>query len=68
MNLIVCSEDCIHQKDGYCMLENPCTIPNPQGTLENRCIYLEGPKSAPGPGEGENAASSAGGPEDGQGL
>lgn len=58
MNLIVCSEDCIHQKDGYCILENPCTVPNPQGTLENRCIYLE--KAAPK----ESAAS----PQDGQSL
>ena len=43
MNLIVCSENCIHQQDGYCVLEHPCAIPNPKGPLENRCIYLETP-------------------------
>ncbi len=45
MNLIVCSENCVHQQDGYCVLEHPCQVPNPQGTLENRCIYLEPPGS-----------------------
>lgn len=41
LNLIVCSESCVHQRDGYCVLERPCAIPNPQGPAENRCIYLE---------------------------
>ena len=49
MNLIVCSERCVHQQDGYCVLEHPCQIPNPRGPLENRCIYLEPP------GEGATA-------------
>ena len=57
MSLIVCSEHCIHQKDGYCVLERPCAVPNPQGSLEKRCIYLEPP-------EGEGSAPA----EDGQGL
>lgn len=43
MSLIVCSERCVHQREGYCVLEHPCAIPNPQGPLENRCIYLELP-------------------------
>ncbi|MCI8815628.1 MAG: hydroxymyristoyl-ACP dehydratase [Angelakisella sp.] len=53
MNLIVCSENCIHQQDGYCVLEHPCAIPNPKGPLENRCIYLETPgEVSGGPSEG----------------
>ena len=48
MNLIVCSEKCVHQQDGYCVLEHPCGIPNPQGPLENRCIYLEAPPEETG--------------------
>ena len=55
MNLIVCSENCVHQQDGYCVLEHPCQIANPQGPLENRCIYLEAPRkgaTAPAPGSG----------------
>ena len=53
MNLIVCSEKCVYQQDGYCVLEHPRAIANPQGPLENRCIYLEAPAhraSAEGPG------------------
>lgn len=41
MNLIVCSEKCVYQQDGYCVLEHPRAIANPQGPSENRCIYLE---------------------------
>lgn len=53
MNLIVCSEKCVHQRDGYCVLEHPCAIPNPQGPSENRCIYLEVPPAgATGSSEG----------------
>lgn len=58
VNLIVCSERCVHQRDGYCVLEHPCAIPNPQGPLENRCIYLELPPEE-GTG-GEISGSSAG--------
>ena len=47
MSLIVCSEKCIHQQDGYCALERPDIISNPQGPLENRCIYLEPPLEPP---------------------
>lgn len=46
MNLIVCSEKCAYQQDGYCVLEHPRAIANPQGPAENRCIYLEKPGSA----------------------
>ena len=59
MNLIVCSENCIHQKDGYCFLEHPSAVPNPQGSLENRCIYLERP------GPSDSAPAQA---QDGEGL
>ena len=53
MNLIVCSENCIHQQDGYCVLEHPCAIPSVEGPLENRCIYLETPgEVSGGPSEG----------------
>lgn len=45
MNLIVCSETCVYQQDGYCVLEHPHAIANPQGPTENRCIYLEEPPS-----------------------
>ncbi|MGN0679312.1 MAG: hypothetical protein ACI4JS_06600 [Oscillospiraceae bacterium] len=30
MNIVMCTEDCRHQKDGYCMLEDltqPCDNP-----------------------------------------
>lgn len=46
MNLIVCSEKCVYQQDGYCVLERPRAIANPQGPSENRCIYLEIPPSS----------------------
>lgn len=46
MNLIVCSEKCAYQQDGYCVLEHPRAIANPQGPAENRCIYLEALPSA----------------------
>lgn len=47
MNLIVCSEKCVYQQDGYCVLEHPRAIANPQGPAENRCIYLEEPVDEP---------------------
>lgn len=53
MNLIVCSEKCVYQQDGYCVLEHPRAIANPQGPLENRCIYLEAPSSVGLSGEGQ---------------
>lgn len=37
MNLIHCTEDCVHQEDGYCALENPTVI----CSLERDCCFFE---------------------------
>lgn len=37
MGIIACSEDCKHQKDGYCNLENAAKITN----TEKKCPYFE---------------------------
>lgn len=36
MSLITCNDDCIYQKDGYCMLETPSVSNN---HLNTECIY-----------------------------
>ena len=37
MGIIACGEDCKHQKDGYCNLENAAKITN----TEKKCPYFE---------------------------
>ncbi len=32
MSLITCDDDCIYQKDGYCILESPTIITNNSST------------------------------------
>lgn len=32
MSIIPCGDDCIYQKEGYCMLETPTTITNNTST------------------------------------
>lgn len=44
MNLINCSEKCIHQADGYCTLGGVASITNTKGT---HCAYYDnGSRSA----------------------
>ncbi|EEG29038.1 hypothetical protein CLOSTMETH_03365 [[Clostridium] methylpentosum DSM 5476] len=38
MNLITCSSNCIHQKDGYCTLDKPSHI---TGSAVGGCCYFE---------------------------
>lgn len=38
MNLILCSEPCCHQKDGYCRLEGNAKITN---ALASPCCYFQ---------------------------
>lgn len=37
MSLITCDNDCVYQKDGYCVLETP-TVVNTQ-TSEQNCVH-----------------------------
>lgn len=37
MNLILCNENCKHQKDGYCALEAPGTV----HMSSSNCCYFE---------------------------
>ena len=41
MNLINCTEDCVHQKDGYCTLENSMLV----SSTEKDCSFYEGKKN-----------------------
>lgn len=41
MNLINCTEDCIHQKDGCCNLENSMFI----SSIEKGCSFYEHKKN-----------------------
>lgn len=38
MNLILCSENCIHQKDGYCCLEDCGKITD---AVNSSCCYFD---------------------------
>lgn len=38
MNLILCSENCIHQRDGYCYLEDSGRITD---ALDSPCCYFD---------------------------
>ncbi|MBQ8614138.1 MAG: hypothetical protein IJ416_08000 [Ruminiclostridium sp.] len=38
MNLILCSHNCMHQKDGYCCLEGVAVITN---AAASPCCYYE---------------------------
>lgn len=40
MNLIVCGRECVHQYEGYCGLESPMKVTDPQAAAENSCIYF----------------------------
>ncbi|HIU31105.1 MAG TPA: hypothetical protein IAB66_02920 [Candidatus Caccousia avistercoris] len=40
MSLIQCDEDCVYQKDGYCMLEMPSAITNYTGDGCVHCIHV----------------------------
>ena len=44
MNLISCSNPCVHQQDGYCKLEQPIPI---TGAAVNGCCYFTAVSSAP---------------------
>ena len=37
MSLIICSDDCIYQKNGYCMLEGITTSSNK--SFQKSCIH-----------------------------
>lgn len=37
MNLITCSENCAHQKEGYCNLENSMLI----SSAERKCCFFQ---------------------------
>lgn len=37
MSLITCDNDCIYQKDGYCMLETPSVVNNK--SLNKNCVH-----------------------------
>ena len=39
MNLIVCGEDCVHQKEGYCNLEKPSVVTDPRAAETKHCLY-----------------------------
>lgn len=36
MSLIACDDDCVYQKDGYCILETPTVISN---NLNKSCVH-----------------------------
>ncbi len=36
MSLIVCDDDCVYQKDGFCVLETPSVINNHSNKT---CVY-----------------------------
>lgn len=40
MSIIQCDEDCVYQKDGYCMLEMPSAITNYTGDGCVHCIKV----------------------------
>lgn len=46
MNLIVCGENCVHQCDGYCGLDDIREITDPGAASKSHCIYYM-PKIAP---------------------
>lgn len=37
MSLITCDNDCVYQKEGYCVLETPTVITNKSGC--QNCVY-----------------------------
>ncbi len=39
MNMILCGENCRHQKDGYCMLEDLTHAGS--GAGGSKCVYFE---------------------------
>ncbi len=43
MNLIPCSEDCLYQSDGCCMLETPAQV---TGNLSHGCVHYVNKKTA----------------------
>lgn len=49
MNLIVCGEDCMYQKEGYCNLEKPSVITDPHAAQTKHCLYYT-------PAKGSNAS------------
>jgi len=51
MNLIICGENCVNQKDGYCRMEGHSQITN---ALASPCCYFSEKKTAKGKGKGEN--------------
>ena len=56
MNMIVCSNDCRYQKDGYCCLEGRAVITN---AVSSPCCYYE-KKGSPDerrPGDGERGSA-----------
>lgn len=42
MNLILCSKDCIHQRDGFCRLEGRAA---PTGSVVDGCCYYRAQKT-----------------------
>ena len=40
MSLIFCDNDCIYQKDGYCILETPTVVSENKNLCEN-CIHYK---------------------------
>lgn len=45
MNMIICSENCKHQKDGYCCLEGEMYVTN---ALSSPCRYYKKVKKQKG--------------------
>lgn len=40
MNLIPCSERCIHQKDGYCSCDHAGMVPQQSAVPHSDCLYF----------------------------
>ena len=40
MSIIQCDEDCVYQKDGYCVLETPSAVTNYTGNGRVHCIRV----------------------------
>jgi hypothetical protein len=62
MNLIVCSQDCNHQEDGYCMMLNGAT--QLSGNRDVKCGYYKNRNSYSAPAKKAPANS----PEDFKGF
>lgn len=48
MSLIPCSDDCVYQSDGYCLLETPAVVTNHE---KNGCVhyiqFVKSPQAQP---------------------